>query len=451
MINVVKFKTSNKKNEEKIIQSVELITPEENLSPNSQKQIDSNIIPCFELDIDSDLVEDDIADTIQISYKNNINILLIHESIRQKFSYENSMLNTYESQIKKLDILIKNTSNINDMRKNTKDKEVLEMKIKNLKSWNIYVEKVKKLLLDYVEINFEKTKNAIIIGKKVENEEEKIKIQTRLTIIDKYITIAGEYICLNISKIEKIIPECPICSTSFKDFKNDEDDAICICPICGWFRENLCKNSFTRESGKINLNIKNDYEDEQNFFKAAIRFACNQTKKFHDNLENDLDEYFINKGYKSGEEIRNQKLNKHGKKDGVGFKLMLQALTDLSKTKEEKYTYRKLYNDYYEDIWLIMHNYWGFAKNNIMYLFPKLKEIYRNTQNEYIQMTSEEKGGRDAAINTQLRLLFQLLACDYKCDLNDFKIPKTRNSLESQQASWKIMCSRTGTKFVPII
>lgn len=451
MINAVKFKLdSNKKNEEKIIESVEIISPEENLSPN-KLEINPDLIPNFDLDLDSDLDEDDIPDTIQISYKNNINILLIHESIRQRFSFEKSMINTYKSQIKKFDTTIKNTSNINEMRKCKKEKELLENKIKNLELWNEYVEKTKKYLLDYVNINFEKNKNSIIIGKKVENEDEKNKIQKRLIIIDEYISIASKYICLNISKIEKMTAECPICATSFKEFKNDEDDGICICPICGWFRENLCKNSFSRDSGKINLNVKNDYEDEQNFFKAAIRFACNQTKKFHDKLEEDLDEYFVSEGYPSGEEIRNQKLNKYGKKDGVGFKLMLKALTTLSKTKDEKKSYRKTYNDYYEDVWLIMHNYWGFAKNDIMYLFPKLKEIYQLTQKEYNQMTPEEKDGRDASLNTQLRLLFELLACDYKCDKDDFKIPKTRKSLESQQQSWKIMCLRSGTKFVAII
>jgi len=85
---------------------------------------------------------------------------LIHEAIRQRFSFENSMLNTYKSQIKKLETLIKNNNNINDRRKFTREKDKLELKIKEYsdsKIWNIYIDKTKKYLLEYAKIVSEKT------------------------------------------------------------------------------------------------------------------------------------------------------------------------------------------------------------------------------------------------------------------------------------------------------
>ncbi len=439
LVTAVNFRKATISPETKIINSVEL--KEEAIINVTSKEINNNL-PNFELECDTD---NEIPDTIQITYKNYINILLIHEAIRRKFSCEKGMLETYEKRLENINNLIKITTCINKMRRFEKEKNELMNKIEDIKgsiNWKQYIEKSKKYLLAYSEIDTEKHKSVVVIGKKTKSEQDKKDIDIKLNIIDCYIPIASEYININISRIEKLQAECPSCGNSLKNFKHDEEDSICECPKCGWFRENLAKSSFNRESGKTSTSNKNDYNDRDNFYKAAIHFACNQTKNFNENLFNDLDDYFSNNNYPIGEQVKKLSLSK-AKSKGINFQLMIKALSYLSKN------INKLYSEYYEDAWLIMHNYWGFPANNIEHLLPRMMQIYDVTQEIYNEMTIEERNGRNAALNTQFRLLVTLLACDYQCEKADFKIPTSDQSLQTHIKCWKLMCQRSGTKYVP--
>ena len=130
---------------------------------------------------------------------------------------------------------------------------------------------------------------------------------------------------------------------------------------------------------------------------------------------------------------------------------MLNALIYLSRDKRALYSYRKGYNDYYEDTWLIMHIYWKFDAPDIMPLMPRLMRMYDVTQDHYKIMTLEDRCNRDAALNTQFRLLVELLACDFPCKKTDFKLPTGPDSLKNSSKIWEKMCLATGEKFHRII
>jgi len=402
--------------------------------------------------LDSNSSKTEIPDTIQITYKNDIDITLIHDVIRKRFSHEKYMLPQYQQQVIDLKKLLSIATSINNNKKLTKEINDLNSKINDIQqdeSWDNYVSKSKDLLFEYLEVTTDKTKGIVILGKRGETDDDKLKTEARLRIIDSYIAIASNYIILDILRIEKRVGKCPSCGTSFKKFNVDEDEGICICPNCKWFREILAKTTFNRDPGKAYSGMKNDYEDRENFYKAAIRFACKENKKFHINLEYDLDSYLVSHGHETCKVIREQPLVK-GKKEGVGFKIMMQALTALSRTKNKDLQYRKVYSDYYENVWLLMHTLWGFETNDIIDLIPRLLEIYDLTQEIYVNMTPEERGGRDASLNTQFRLLEELLTCDFKCIKSDFKLPSSAKSLEIHVRSWKIMTTRAGIKHVQI-
>jgi hypothetical protein len=401
-----------------------------------------------ELDMDDNRT----PDTINITYKYDVNIILIHEVIRKKFAFERGKLNNYEVKIKQIDKINPNSLSLNEYKRLQKDKLELLNKIEEInigRKWELYVSRARPYLEAYQSLPGQRNRNLVIIGKKVEKEEDKTNIENRLSIIKSYINIASESIDINASKIEKNIAVCPVCETEFKDFEIDEDIGICTCTGCGWFRENLAKSSCNKDNGRTSSNNKNDYEDRENFHKSAIRFACKQTKTFHCKLEEDLDEYFTRNDVPSGKEVRSQPTIK-GRKKGVNFSMMIRALATLSKPRNPALNYREIYSEYYEDVWLIMHNYWGFTPNNIMHLIPDLMDIYDRTQKEYIALTTAERGGRDASLNTQYRLCVQLLALGFPCQKSDFKI-QTRESLENHQRIWKIMCARSGVKFHEII
>lgn len=388
--------------------------------------------------------ENQNPEVIKIVYKSNVNIILIHETIRKKFGFEKSRLDEYKEQINYIDNIGKNDIklSINDLKYFSKKKKFLETKIDRIISgseWELYVEEAKPFLEDYYVLFSHKNKSIVIAGKREENEEDK---ETRINLIEGYIGIASKYIEIIIIRTEKCNIVCPICETNSSEFDIDEDSGICSCLKCGWFRENISKNFSSKE---ICSTSKNDYEDRENFYKTIIRFSCKQTKTFHEKLEEDLDEYFSKNGIPSGEEIRSRKMIR-GRKEGLDAQIMLRALSDLAKTKSPKYPYRKIYADYYEDVWLIMNFYWGFEPNDIMYLVNDLMQMYDETQEAYGNLTQEERGGRDASLSTQVRLLLQLWALDYPCLKSDFKLPQ-RLSLENHQRLWKLMCQRTNPKW----
>jgi len=124
-----------------------------NITSPSRKNLNS--YPFFDLDKNMDIsqTENDIPDTIQITYKNDINILLIHEVIRKRFSYEKCMLANYQKQIKQNTNLIKFALSINEVRRIEKENNELITKIDDIitcKSWNYYVNKSKKFLWCFV-------------------------------------------------------------------------------------------------------------------------------------------------------------------------------------------------------------------------------------------------------------------------------------------------------------
>lgn len=377
-----------------------------------------------------------IPKSIDISYTNDIDIIKIHNAIRDIFASKRSLIETYRKKIEFLEST-DSTMSINQLRAITEEIESTNIQINELETgthWNDYVARVKKYLLYYESVD-------------VKNDKK--QINQRLKIIHKYIAIANNYITLNITKIEQTNAACPLCGTFIKNFNSDEDANICECPTCGWFRENLSKSAHSQNLLAHNV-VKNDYENRENFYKAVLRFACKQTKVFHPKLEEDLDEYFTSINMGTCSDIRNRP-TVDGRKEGINFNTLLKALTLLSKTKNPRYAYRKVYKNYYEDIWLLLHVHCGFSVNNIDHLIPRLMKMYDSTQEIYNSMSQTERGGRDASLNTQYRLLVQLLACDYPCDKNDFKLPKCRTSLELHQKNWKKMCFETGTHFYEII
>jgi hypothetical protein len=453
LVSAVSFKLSNRKPDLTVV-CPEIIKRDktkisESRHPKTEKQKMDFSCP----EAEKFMSANDIPDTIHVTYKNDINILLIHEALQKKFAYEKFMLETYKSEMEEIRSSIEFASSINKQRSLTIEAKEIEDKIEKIESgetWEHYVKLAKKHLENYIDVTFEKKSRFVKIGKRTETEEDKNKKIEILKIIENYIKVAKKFITINDSKLEKLVGVCPNCETSFEDFDFDTDTTLCICPNCGWYREQIAKSVYSREGGKTSSNNKNDYEDRENFMKAIQRFCCKQQKNFHPKLEEDLDEYFIKTKLCTGLEFRENR-SRNVKKTDIGFQKMLRALTTLSRTKKKEFAYRKVYSDYYEDIWLIMHNYWGIKVNDIEYLIPKLMDTYDSTQQFYNSLPVKERGGRDASLNTQFRLYVQLLAHGYSCVKTDFKIQRSRESLENHQRLWKKMCAGTGTKFYEVI
>jgi len=196
-----------------------------------------------------------------------------------------------------------------------------------------------------------------------------------------------------------------------------------------------------------------EYHALHNFMKAYKRHMCAQKISFNTAvLMNELDNYFIFNGQPSRAYYRNLPLNENGKKDGTNCKMIISALGDLG------------YQNYYKDYWYICHYYFGWVSKplgcqpgqpKVAGAVPTIKDLMEKVEinvslilDQWNKLTKEEKKGL-LSLPTQYLLCQELRRVDYKCDIDDFKLPKTR-ILDKYDSVYKLMSTRAGFNFIPI-
>lgn len=356
---------------------------------------------------------EEIPDKIIIYYSKKINLEYIDKTILYKYEKIRNNIQNLSDNIKKLEQKLEN-SRINS------EKIILEQDIiKN----NEYVVKIKK---DYYI-------------KKYKNEAEyyikNFNNDTTKEFFNEYIDIARHYINIDvIKKLEENII-CTGCGFDLQD-SCENTDGVFICPECN------CINNFIKPIKHIKdtehyLNISND-DDINNFVKVLSKFEGKNVSNIPDNLFGELDEYFIEKGFNSGEYYKNLPLDDEGKKKGTNKKILWQALESLG------------YNQYYDEINYITHIYWGWKLPNLNLYRDQIIKDYQITQQIWQKIKKDYK--RSASLGTQYRLYVQLKAVDYpNCKREDFKIQDMVESLRLHNAAWERMCQEANIKFFPVI
>lgn len=383
----------------------------------------------------------DPPDLVRGSYTTDLNIFKIHEAILARFAFFQSIVPDIKREVEFLESKLKIDAkllNLNDTRKIKND--VIEYKkrvedYESTKSKKEYEEKVKVILEDYGKVASNLSKGLVIFKKKVE-EESQDKIEYRLRLIRDYLHFAKDYIRLEIIHKVHVKAVCPICGLDFTKIFVDEESGLCTCPECGYERESISHHSTFKDSQRVNIGNRNNYEDCENFRKVLMRFQGKQPNRPPGKLYEHLDEYFKKIRKPIGDEIQTLPLSSEGKKKGTSRQMMIEALIETNNTA------------YYDDINLIMHIYWGWELPDISELENKIMEDYMLTQQVYNTIPNKD---RDASLNIQFRLFVHLKAIGYPCIKEDFKIQTSRDSLEFHQEMWKIMCEKTGLKFHPVI
>jgi hypothetical protein len=383
----------------------------------------------------------DPPDLVRGSYTTDLNIFKIHEAIESRFTHFKNSIPEIQKEIKELerklitDVKILNQNDIrkikNDIMNNKKNIEDYEKEI----SKKQYESKVLPILEEYTKVASNNSKGLVIFKRKIE-EDSMEKIELRLKIIQSYLEHAKDYIRLEIIHKISIKALCPVCGIDFSKAFLDEDAGFYLCSNCGYERENISHQSTFKDSQRVNIGNRNNYDDCENFRKVLMRFQGKQVNRPPNKLYEQLDEYFIKIGKPTGEEIYSLSLTFDGKKKGTSRQMMFEALGETNNSA------------YYDDINLIMHNYWGWELPDISELEEKIMEDYMETQQIYNSIPLKD---RNASLNIQFRLYVHLKAIGYPCNKEDFKIQTSRDSLEFHQEMWKIMCEKTGLKFHPVI
>lgn len=361
-------------------------------------------------------------------YIEDFNILYVDEIIRKRLNQEkNRYLQELKLRYETLKSQALQPQTVLMRKKTLESIKAVEDEIKQIESneriYN-YELKVNNILEQYKNLNREiKTLN--FEESKTQNFDSNTK--KRLNLIDKFLEIASEYIEIDVTRKVDQSNICICCNTSLDKIVPNEDGVI-RCPnlkCCAEYNTiMLSKNS---KESKIVCSFEDDSID--NFLRAFIRYQGLQPEQPEESLYKELDDYFIKHNRPSGAEIRKLPLNSRGRRGDTNHKMLWNALSYIGKS------------EYYEDVNLIGHIYWGWTLPNVMHLKDRIIDKYIKTQRVFYQIPPEERG-RISSLGTQYRLWRHLQLEGHECYMDEFKIAENPESLRIHNKLWKMMCEK---------
>jgi len=370
--------------------------------------------------------KDDMPDCISASFVDDLNLINIHEAITYMFAANRGLI---PKKIKEISVYKKKLTFTSDPI----DRCDFQMKIENLEkfisdynsgnSWKEYIEKVYPLLIAYMPLASKESKGVITYGKKQKDPQD--VIEKRLSIIEDYLEIAKKYINVDVTWNGIPKPSCPACEELFDSLILDEDQGIRICK-CGYEYPYISKSSRYKDSSKVNVGTKSDYDESETFMKSLRLYEGSVKVNFPKDFKEKLDAYFIRKDYNIGDYFKTKPHNKKGRKDGTSVKMICEALKDIGLS-----TYYNCYN-------IIGHMYWGWNLPNLTEIRPNIIDKYNRLQVVYNEIKT-----RPSSLNFSILLYIILRSEGINCDWSDFKMLISQTSLEYHQKMLKVMCERT--------
>lgn len=386
---------------------------------------------------------------IKILYNTDINLIEIHENIRERFSELLAYLPFNKLKIIKLKQNL--NKNIYTKSESTRQNEIiskLENEINILENgylWNNYITEVENILESYIPLMSDESKKKIVYGSKKKLFEEvnftEEEIKKRLKLIDSYLSIVTRLLPEKYLKIEcnwsgKIDICCP-CGESYSNMSPDDDRGVQVCGVCGIEKPTYFNNTNWENSTNINPYTKSDYEGLKTFKIAWLEHQGRCADYIPESVFKAADKYF--QDYQIGDRYyyENIKCDKSGRKQGTSIDIIIAFM------KNKNYTmYYNLYNIFGRD-------YFGWILPDYSDLDDAIYEAYQITQTIYEEMEKERKFN----INNELRQCFLLLSFGVNVSFaEDFKT-MSRDVIIDVQSHWYNMCEKTGfkVKYVPII
>lgn len=334
---------------------------------------------------------------------NSLNSILRKKNKPQRKDIPGDFLNDSNSIPETIKVYYKQKINFQQINK------VIKVKLEKLKDFEL-LEKYNKEISD-INIKY-----------------ETIKEQSEFSEI--FLDIASKYIKIErIKKIDKIFL-CKGCNNRLENF-SEEKEGFLICKNCNCINSYLIPNHYTKDLEKTS-NYFDD--DSSNFLKILDKFEGKTSLILKKDFLEKLDNYFLNRNFIKGEEVRKLSLDEYGKKEGTTKKMLWGALECLG------------YPQYYDEINYITNVYWGWKLPELYNYKEKIIKDYKNTQNAWNIIKSEYK--RSASLGTQYRIYVHLLAAGYpNCFREDFKLQENVESLRLHNSAWKRMCEMSNLEY----
>lgn len=334
----------------------------------------------------------------------------------QEYSYLVNQSQTYVARVKTLELLEDTLQKINMINSGEKIRKY-EESVKHI------LENYKKLRVNTKEIVFGEEDE--ITTNSLNADEQTIQ---RINLIEDFVKIANNYITINLSRVNKIPHNiCLSCGETLSDLKITETGSkICV---CGAEYSNIIFNKNIKETNKILPNTSGNDDSLENFLRAFDSYCGNSRSKKHfpEEFLQALDEYFTNFKIPTRFEAGNLPKDHRGHKSGTSHKIMLGALEKIP------------HANYYADIELLCHIYWGWDLPNVAHLRHKMVSIYNKTQLVFNSIPLSERK-RNSSLGTQFRLFKQLQLCGHECYEHEFLIADNEESYKLHHKLWKRMC-----------
>ena len=394
----------------------------------------------------SDFLDEKPPERIVASYTDDFNILQVDESILKKFSYdrkkvvhdlenrlliEKRKLNSLQTVVERKSTLLaieRLTTSIDRINKNRDEDEYRERTADLLEMYRSLGVKPKV-------ISFRQKDEQSILDREAQNDDE-----FRHRVISNYLEIARKYIKLDIMREIPYNHYCPGCGCDMREIVIDEETGIQQCS-CGLTKYNILRNVINPDTARVPTS-KTGYDDRENFIKSLQRDQGQQPNKIPEILFDVLDGYFESFNLPSAEEIINQPLTPKGTRGSSTKQLMIKVLQETGNS------------GYYEDINLICHLYWNWTLPDYSEIIDIVIEDYDKLQPIFVALPKERKSN----LNIEFRRFKHLQLRGYPCDIDDFKMIKTREILEEHDRIWRMMIERAqelypddGFKFIPTI
>ncbi len=369
------------------------------------------------------------------SYSIDLNIYSIDKYVIKRIQ---------ENMSSKFNILVNNKEDIQSKirkpqtklaRSNCKKKiREIYKKIKNLREeldLKSYTERSKAWLDAYTKLG---SSNKVIVFNDSKTNEQSDpptdEQEIRAFVIQKYLSIAGEYISINLRKRESFMTRCDQCDEKLSLSDPNEDGNV-FCPSCGKKYETY-NHSYQDDDDYQYFNKSSNLDEFINNMKAVIKkYKGDHIPKLPSNWTERLDSYFEKRpNNRPSISSINSKEGADGTKlsDGDHVKAMLEALAD----KEVKMSKN------YDDVHYICYVYWDLELPDIGDIEHKIIEDCKNVYPIYI----ENKGERKSNMGYWYLLWRCLDRHSFECSPNDFKIVSTDEILDWYENMWKLFCSK---------
>jgi hypothetical protein len=353
----------------------------------------------------------------------NLDIIKVHELLSEKFGsiiHRNEIINNKLSKLK-LQIINNEYTQVEQNVFNNNINELNRiLSTFTTKKWQKYISDVYKILESY--INIVSDKNTVIIGQTFHNDKHTNILSL---LINKYITIAEEFINIEVNRTEK--NNNFICSCGRNISLSKINDNLLICE-CGRELENIVCQSISRP-----IKFSNKIKGLESYIKKIEIMSGVCSEKIPLKLYNDLDELAISNGLLTGHDYRQMPLNNRGKKNGTSVQILKELL---SKTKN---------NDYYNLMSIIGKNYYGWKLMDLILYKQQLIDIYSITQIIYDEIKT-----RKSNLNVDIRLYAAEKILGLDADIDDFKGISTLDSLIYHNDMLKIIHTRLDYPIVNI-